>query len=306
VAFRMRRGESLRHAFKRMARAELGEAREALADVRRAQRSLLEPVHDARTCLNRTRALARLVAPAVGRAARDADDELRAIGRRLSPVRDGAVLVTAFDRVRRSAPRARGRKLAHARETLEALLERRVRSLSAADVQALRARLERSRGQVRRWAPVGDGWRQIAAGLRGGYRRCRRSMRAAYSAGTAEAFHTWRRAVKRHRYQVQALEALWPEELRARRHALETISALLGEEHDLAVLSNSLRERHACPPGDDGCRAFLAALEGRQHELRAQAEPLGARFFAERSARWTERLHAYFRAFFRALRARRP
>lgn len=303
MAYRIKRGEELRHAVKRMAHRELGEARDALSDRRGAaardgtKRGVIAEVHDVRTALKKTRALIRLVGPAVDGAARDADQDLRGIGRRLSKVRDSEVLLETFDRLRRSIGARDDGELADARHALEGLLREQVRALSAAERRALSSGLGRARREVADWAPKDDRWRNLARGLFDGYRRCRQRMRTAYDEETAAAFHAWRRAVKTHRYQIQVFAPLWPDELETRRSGLERIGDLLGEEHDLATLAETLHDERVCVGDDAACRKLLAALEKRQHELRLTARPLGARLFAEKPGAFARRFHAYFRSF---------
>jgi len=217
------------------------------------------------------------------------------------------VLVEAFDRVRRSAGLRDGHKLAEARQILEALVDKHRGALAGARQRALAARLGRARRRVARWVPEDERWRSLAPGLVAAYRRSRRRMKTAYARDKPGAFHAWRRAVKTHRYQMQALEPLWPAELDARRDGLEKLGDLLGEEHDLAVLAQTLRAERVCGgDDDDDCRRFLAALTARQQQLRAEARPLGDRLFAEKPAIWARRLRAYFRAFRREALTARP
>jgi CHAD domain-containing protein len=289
-----------------MASREIEQARAALAGSRPAGASARRPgasagvvarVHDARTALKKVRALARLVAPVIGRAARDAERELRDVGRALSVVRDAEVLVDTFEGVRRSSGVRAGRELAAARKTLDKRLKEHLGALAGARQRSLAARLSRAQRQVTGWLPDDDRWRTLGPGLVNQYRRGRKRMAKAYARETSHAFHAWRRAAKTLRHQMQALEPLWPAELDAQRAALERLGDLLGEEHDLAVLAETLREERLFLGDDPACRQFLAAIEKRQHELRAEARPLGDRLYAETPTSWARRVRAYFRAF---------
>ena len=299
MVFRIERGEVLAHAVKRLAHDQLANACQELAN---GPASVAHPssgsVHDVRTAIRRTRALSRLVGPVVGQAAQRADHHLRAIARQLSAARDGEVLLATFERVRRSAGVRGGGKLSAAREMLQ--LRQRAGAIGNAGQRALRARLQRARRDVARWVPDDLRWPSLAPGLIEVYRRCRRRMRSAYARESSGAFHAWRRAVKDHRYHMQALAPQLPDELGARRDGLEQLGDLLGEEHDLALLAGALREEGACRGDDEGCRRLLAALEKRQRQLRAQARPLGERLFAEKPSRLERRLRAVFRTSFRA------
>lgn len=307
MAFHIQRGESLHHAIQRMAQDQLDDARAALETAARksdrGRRNRVgvpgESVHELRVALKRTRALARLAEPAVGRAAHQTDRALRAVARKLAPVRDGQVLLLTFNRLQRSAGLPDSRKLTEARRALVARRREGAAALSIGAGRTLAAKLSRARRQVVRWAPEEDRWRALGPGLAEAYRRCRRRMRVAYADKSPAAFHAWRRAIKYHRYQVQALEPLWPEQLAARQGDLEKLSDLLGEEHDLALLADTLRDERVCT-GDDpspSCHQLLAALETRQRELRALARPLGQRLFAATPQIWARRLRAHFHAF---------
>jgi CHAD domain-containing protein len=302
MAFRLKRGEPVQQAIKRMARGELDEAQGALGryiDGKNggAARRDGDGIHDARTALKKARALLRLVEPEAGRSARAAYDELRDVGRKLSPVRDAAVLVATFDRVRRLAGHRRDPDLTEARAALEKLLHEREAGFRAADRRAAVALLARARREVDRCVPDDDRWSTLGRGLVDVYRRGRRRMRAAYAEDTSTAFHAWRRVVKSHRYQMQALEPLWPTEIGAQRQDLEKLGDLLGEEHDLAVLADALRDERTCFADSDVCNHFLATLERRQSELRSLARPLGERLFAEKASDWGRRHRAYFDTF---------
>ena len=187
-----------------MVHSELDDARAALETAahksRRGRRKRIgipsESLHDARVALKRTRALARLAEPAVGRAAQQADRALRAVARKLGPIRDGQVLLLTFDRLRTHA-RARSAGVPDSRGAGP--------SASGPGGAATAGRgdaLDRCRpgpgGEARPRAPTGgtlgaQGWRTLAPGLSEAYRRCRRRMRAAYARKTPAAFHAWRR-----------------------------------------------------------------------------------------------------------------
>jgi CHAD domain-containing protein len=166
MSFQIQRGEWLHQAIKRMAHSELDDARAALETAvhksHRARRKRVgipsESLHDARVALKRTRALARLAEPAVGRAAHQADRALRAVARKLGPIRDGQVLLLTFDRLRTharagSARVPDSRKLTQARQALAALRRQGADTLSLDAARTLVAKLDRARGQVARWAP---------------------------------------------------------------------------------------------------------------------------------------------------------
>ena len=296
MAFQIKPGEALPHAITRMARAELADARDAVAAPRR---SVDERVHDVRTAIKKVRALVRLVKhEAPRRRARRADRRLRKVAGAVSAARDAEVVLKTFDGVVRAMQARPGESLAQARAHLGGRLRAHARPLRRKrKTEALGARLARARRAVESWVPNDDRWRAIGRGLTKGYRRAREAMAAAYRSESGADFHAWRRAVKTHRHQMQALETVAPRTLRPRLDTLDRLGDLLGDEHDLTVLEETVREEQACFADERQCDHLLRLIAQRRFRLRDRARPLGKKLFAERPSDFRDRLHADFRDF---------
>jgi CHAD domain-containing protein len=295
MAFRFRRGESLQHGVKRMARAELDDAREVWMQ---ARRSLDHRVHEVRTATKKVRALARLVGPAVGSPARRSDRRLGRVARAVSGLRDAQVILASFDQLASDHAGGLSQSLRSARAALAKRLREQTRSFDESHREKeVAEQLRREARRIKRWKASQDGWGLVGAGLRAGYRKARKAMRRALADPNGVTFHAWRRAVKSHRFQLRALKPLWPALLGARIAQLETLGEWLGNEHDLTILEETLVAERACFVEDRDCARILGALEKRRDELRAETRPLGKRLFAERPSAFAARLHEYFRAF---------
>ena len=94
---------------------------------------------------------------------------------------------------------------------------------------------------------------------------------------------------------MQLISRAWPEALSARADEAKELSRLLGEDHDLAVL---LAKRHRGRRRDSLTREDIAAIAALcrscQAEIRALAEPRGARLFAEPAEELRRRIEAYW------------
>lgn len=293
MAFEIKPGEALPHAIRRMARAELADAREALSA---PGRSVDERVHDVRTAIKKVRALVRLVKPK--RQTRRANRRLEKVGGAVSAARDAEVVLKTFDGLVRGMHKPLPPSLAAARAHLRARLRAEARPLARPrTTAALDARLARARRAVERWVPDKDRWRAVGPGLTSGYRRARQAMRAAYRSDSGADFHAWRRAVKTHRHQMHALAPIDPGTLRPRVGALDRLGQLLGDEHDLTVLEETVRAERACFPDERQCDRLLHLVARRRFRLRDRARPLGETLFAERPADFSGRLRTGFRAF---------
>jgi hypothetical protein len=107
--------------------------------------------------------------------------------------------------------------------------------------------------------------------------------------------HAWRKRAKDLWYHQRLLAPAWPDVLGAQAEAAHTLTELLGDDHDLAVLATCLSgNTPPLPPVVDADRAALLALvEHRSHELRAAATHLGHRIYAESPKAFTRRLARY-------------
>ncbi|MEZ4569167.1 MAG: CHAD domain-containing protein [Thermomicrobiales bacterium] len=137
------------------------------------------------------------------------------------------------------------------------------------------------------------GIRPILGGLRKTYGRGYDDFRIAVDEGSAEDFHEWRKRVKYHWYHLRILRDVWPSVVRARRDELDRLSDLLGDEHDLAVLSAQVE---AEPHSFAGCRtiqALLGLVQQRRQELQAKARRSGRRVYAEAPNAFAARFEIY-------------
>jgi CHAD domain-containing protein len=276
-------------------------AREQLADaVKQLEAAAKDPVtavHEARKDLKKTRALLRLVRPAIGgKAYRAENDDLRDAGLALSGARDADVLVETVERL---AAHAAGRLPAEVFEALrDALAAEAARGRGDTPESPLPAVIEQLRAaelRVERW-PLGDaGWDTVLTGLTRAYARGSEAFAVARAAPEPELLHAWRKRAKDLWYHQRLLAPAWPDVIGAQAEAAHVLSELLGDDHDLAVLAARLADD--APPLDprvDAQRGELRELVAhRSGELRAEAERLGSRVYAESPKAFRRRLTRY-------------
>ncbi|MDD5304514.1 MAG: CHAD domain-containing protein [Elusimicrobia bacterium] len=240
-------------------------------------------VHEARKSLKRARAVLKLGrSSSVERQSVLADDACRRAARALAPLRDDrvfavtleALLARGADDFSREA-RALGRDLA--------LRARRAEARALARGAAFRRARAALRACARVLAPDVFA-RAVSAsledGLRESYRRGRRAYRAARSDPGKGRFHALRKRAKR---LLHELEGLTPRPRGARGATLEALRSLtkvLGDENDLALL----RRRLARAPDGGAPAAIRRYARKRQRRLRRRSLVLAKRLFAERPA----------------------
>ena len=252
-------------------------------------------VHQIRKRCKKVRGLIRLVRGAFD-GYREENAAFRDAARPLSYVRDSEALLETYDALveayedqidRPAFASVRRRLTLRQKEIADAHdLDRELADFRAEMTQAAK--------RARDWRIEAEGFAALAGGLGKTYARARKTMGAAESEGTAEAFHEWRKRIKYHWHHARLLAPSWPGPLKAHRDAADTLSDLLGDHHDLAVL----REVVAADPDAFGSATSVEALFGltraRQAVLETEAFHLGAKLLAEPKSALVHRWGRYW------------
>jgi CHAD domain-containing protein len=160
-------------------------------------------------------------------------------------------------------------------------------------VQGFRSARER----VSAWPLAAQGFELCGPGLQSAYGKGRSAFTEAYREPADARFHEARKRVKYLWYQMRVLHNVWPEAMRAYRGALHNLSELLGDDHDLILLREILRERPETLRGARNLERMASLIERRQCQLKAEARILGMRIFAERPKAFRQRMGRYWRAW---------
>lgn len=287
MVYRLSRGESVRHGAVRIAQEELAEA---IAQLRHAGDPHVR-VHTARKAIKRSRALLRLVRRGLGPSFPADNLALRDAARLLSERRDAAVALAALHQL---VPEPSPALLA-VRDALSAARDAAGAPEAEDALQAAAAELERALARRDHWPEFSGGWSVVKAGLRDSYVAGRRAMYQAYTTGSPEAFHEWRKRVKDLWYHTVLLQGVWKTVQSASAEALEDLSDILGEDHDIEVLRAAVVD---LPDIDPAARHELAARSSsRSSDLRAAALTLGQRIYAERPRHYLTRIRRYWKAW---------
>ena len=333
-------GERLAHGLRRMALGQLDLAIELLEG---DQDGVLaeNAVHETRKSLKRLRALIRLLEGELGKqvAARE-NAVLRDAGQRLAGTRDAEVLVGTLDGLLQRHPG----ELAH-RRGVAVLRARLVAERDAASELTLRdaatraqviGELRQARSRVSEWRLSDrDGIQSVEFGLTGIYRQGRRRYRrAARGKGDrARIMHVWRKRVKDLRYAVEMLDRLDPipgepaghgtrsrrrkrperrreaGEIKRTARRADKLGELLGEEHDLVLLTTRVVAEGKRSDGESSGavagrgvgggtrRILLKLIARRRRRLRRKALRQGERLYRRKPGRFVARTRdAYERA----------
>ncbi|HEX5224674.1 MAG TPA: CHAD domain-containing protein, partial [Solirubrobacteraceae bacterium] len=265
--------------------------------------------HETRKALKRLRAMLRLLRDELGEVVYTRESRaLAGVAARLSETRDAEVLVETLDALVARHPRKlRRRGVAKLRRRLVAASRRaRRRGVQDAHTRALALQeLRALRSRVAMWELGCDREQLLEGGLRRIYRAGRRRQRRAERARPRdrdEALHEWRKRVKDLRYCSELLQRR-SEELpapgaRATRLArvaarADELGELLGEDHDLALLAMTLKERSTRKAtGRRTRRRVRKRIAQRRRKLRRRALRRGARLYRRPPRRFIGALRA--------------
>jgi CHAD domain-containing protein len=301
-AYRLLAGEPVAAGVKRILTAQVDDA---IAQLRgEAGTDPAEAVHEARKEMKKIRSVLRLVRHEIGDDVwRRENDHYREIARTLSGFRDAEILVQALDGLaERFGPQAEGRF-----DALREQLEKENReahddgSIERSMVEAA-AGLAAGRGRIGGLPLEGDGWDLIGPGLHRTYRRGRRRLRAVEEEASVTNLHELRKRVKDLWYQVRLIRDADKQMLGSLADHAHDLSDHLGDDHDLALLRETVQRRRAAfsDPGDK--RHLLEEIDARRGELQFAAISLAERIYAEKPKRFTKRLEKRWEAW----RERKP
>lgn len=292
-AYRLKPGKRLDQGMRRVARGRIDHAVGALRD---PDADPAEAVHTARKDVKKLRSTLRLVRPVIGEklyAAENARFRDASLG--LSDVRDAQVRSATVDALgKRFAGDQPPGGWGAVRAALTAPEAESPPGLDEARERAAVA-IEAGRAEVDRWPLDAKGFKLIAPGVRRAHSRGRERYREALDDPTDERLHELRKRAKDLWYHLRLLAEAWPEALGATAAEAHRLADLLGDDHDLVVLTGYL-DRGEAPLGADQLEHLRTLIAKRRGELQGDAFALAARLFAERPKRYAARLCAYWEA----------
>ena len=235
MAYRLRRAEKVGVGMRRLVRAEIDAAVAAL----RGEGDRDEAIHEARKGIKRIRAALRLVRDGLGERFQPENVRYRDVGQKLSGLRDAGALLETFAAIEEEG----GEKFGGVRAALEAYKRRCEAAVDpGAAMEEAAAGLEAGRGEVAVWRGIGEGFGAIEPGLRRTARDARRAWRRAGQNPAPEEFHEWRKRTKDHWHHVKLLEGMRAAALRRYAGRIKKMEQRLGDEHNVAVLDQVMRE----------------------------------------------------------------
>jgi CHAD domain-containing protein len=295
MPYRLQTDEEVQDDLRRCAREQLDRAITQLTDG--VKDDPVTAVHDARKSLKKARSLMRLGRGTINRAERRRENAaLRHAGRTLSSTRDAEVMLQAVDELAdRFAGQLPGTTFDAIRQRLEAERDpARQRLLESGLTEQVADELRSVQARVDDWTLRRGAWKALEPGLLRTYRRGRAAFDRARSEPAMENLHEWRKRTKDLWYHLRMLKPVSPGIVGGQADEAHMLADLLGDDHDLAVLRETLETRAGELVVD--LDAVLDLIDHRREQLQAEAMIVGQRLYAERPKAFAGRLHHYWKA----------
>ena len=300
MPFRLKHDEPIEAGIQRLCREQVDRAIDEIED---DDLDRHDTVHQVRKRCKKLRGALRLVRGGLadGDTFSRENAWFRDSARTLSYVRDAEALIETYDAL---MERFEDEIDSQAFDSIRQVLEQRRKTIADEEMDIdLDERLTRflsrmclARERIADWILKGDSFDEaIQPGLEKTYGRARKTFAKAMKDPSDEAFHEWRKRVKYHWYHCRLLRDIWPRVMRARRDEADRLADLLGNDHDLAVLRQTLGTENDLG-SLDGTAALLGLAAQRRKELRRKVRPLGRRLLAEKPKHLSRRLSTYWAA----------
>jgi len=294
MSFAFKRKESVADGVCRIARKQVAKA------LKSCSKNAAESIHTTRKQIKKVRALLRLVRCGVAKKELEsAFEDLRAAAGYLAGPRDSHVKRQAFEELTRSRGRKSSRDVfSRMRATLTQESSEQTEHFRAKKhAEKVREILRKMPRKFERLNFMEEGWDMLGPAIKKAYDAAQTARDCVIADSVPEKFHEWRKRVKDLLYTVQLLEPIWPEQMRALSAEFEKLTELLGDDHDLEMLRQTVVKKSVDVDLEGDTQRLLPLIETRQAELRKSALKLGKRLFEEKSLAFCNRLHQYWKSW---------
>jgi len=122
------------------------------------------------------------------------------------------------------------------------------------------------------------------------YRDGRKALRKALKEQSDESFHDFRKQVKKHWYHLRLFESSLHSEMKERLKELRALETVLGDEHNLSVLSARIAADVETSGDRRQIRDVLALIEEEGKHLRERAVQSGEQLYSAKPHAFAETL----------------
>jgi CHAD domain-containing protein len=297
MSFYFQENESLEDGIKRIVSEEIGAAIKEI-DSRKVKRT--DAIHEVRKHCKKIRGVLRLVRPQLEQTYQFENVWFRDTAKGIAELRDADAIIETYDTLLEKFSDQIDRRTFAPMRRAWTLRRKRIFEKSGdlnQRLKKLRSRMNKAATRIADWKLTAKEFDGIEGGLVSTYRRARNSMFAAYRDPTAENFHEWRKQAKYHDFHMRLLAELWKPVMNSLLKETDELSDVLGDDHNLDVLHKTLLQSPKKYGKKRDIQVLLGLIDRRSAELRAEANTIGNRIFAEKPKAFARRFRGYWEAW---------
>jgi len=287
MAFQLKPNERVGEGITRNVKSQIEKALNHLSVKNPRQDAMLENemAGETRKCFKRVRAALRMAREELGDE-RYHEENLcfRDAARPLTEVRDAHILVETVERLRRHFPSAMEPGVF---DTIRAALVKNQREVSGRVIERGKALATvknvatRALARIEEWKLQRESWGTLESGVHRVYRAGRRALLRASENPSVQNLHELRKQAKYLWHALQLVEASLTGDEKELVGEMHELSTTLGEDHDLAVLRQTLAADPLNFGGQRALKGVLAAIDHYREELERQALSLARQIYED-------------------------
>jgi CHAD domain-containing protein len=144
------------------------------------------------------------------------------------------------------------------------------------------------------WRIDQDGWTAMASGLRRVYKEGYRACTLAQENPSVGNLHEWRKQATYLWRQLQLLEMARTKHEKNLSDQVHKLSQVLGDDHDLAVLRQTLAADPLSFGGRRDLKGLIALIDRQRRKLERQAFALGGKLYKDSPKVFIKRITGHF------------
>ncbi|MEZ4771717.1 MAG: CHAD domain-containing protein [Bacteroidia bacterium] len=298
--FQLQQNESLQEGIKRILYEEIDFALMSL----QAEENIHEGVHDARKSFKKIRSIARFVRDEIGDEKYTVENTwYRDAGRKLSALRDATAMIETLDKIRLQYPESISDKtylslektLLKNQEEISYLLlvQRNIR-------QTVSFLLVEGRERVETLNLPKNSFRAIKKSICRVYTQGYDGLALSMDDPSDFNLHEWRKSVKHIWYHLLLIRNIWPGMMDAYAEELHTLSEMLGTDHDLAILNDSLENGSLNIDNEKAKLQIVNIIARYRHEIQMNIYTLASKIYRQRPNDFVSYLETYWNTWRRS------
>jgi CHAD domain-containing protein len=252
-------------------------------------------IHSVRKNIKRIRSILRLIRFELNGAYKEENAFYRDIGRKLSVIRDSKVFIDTINKLKNQKGRFPEIVLLKVRSFFYKE-KRRISKIffESGSIIESKELLEAGKNRIAGLVLEDKGFKTIYDGIKKIYGEGKKLLDKCKADPNSKNLHEWRKNVKYLWYQIRILRRAWPAPLKGFEGELHLLSDLLGDDHDLTLLSSEINSKENLNILDKEKRAITKTIINKQMRIRKSAYLIGMKIYTESPKSFADRLNSYY------------